>query len=227
VTANAARLVAALGVVTITTLGGVSRPAAQEHVATAEIAQGRIAQPPADFSFMRTGEGALGQWTIVADATATQRVAIEHVSTDPHQDRFPLAIYTPVTAENVKVSVRFKIVSGTMLAAGIALGVRDPDHYYAVSASALEHRVDLLLFVGGKAERIESAEADVTQDHWHALSVTANDDHFAVSLDQRLLFTTFDRVRMKDGRIALWAQEDNVTRFDQLEIRVLPPTEWR
>jgi hypothetical protein len=31
----------------------------------------------------------------------------------------------------------------------------------------------------------------------------------------------------KDARIALWTQEDNVTRFDHIEIRALPPTEWR
>ena len=96
-----------------------------------------------------------------------------------------------------------------------------------MGASALEHRVDLLLFANGKSERIEGAEAEVTLNRWHTLKVTVNDDHFAVSLDNKVLFTTFDRARMKDGRIALWTQEDNVTRFDQIEIRVLPPTEWR
>jgi len=48
-----------------------------------------------------------------------------------------------------------------------------------------------------------------------------------VSLDTKVLFTTFDRARMKDGRMALWTREDNVTRFDQIEIRPLPNTEWR
>jgi hypothetical protein len=48
-----------------------------------------------------------------------------------------------------------------------------------------------------------------------------------VSLDQKVLFTAFERTRMKDGHIALWVQEDNVTRFDRIDVHVLPPTEWR
>jgi hypothetical protein len=41
------------------------------------------------------------------------------------------------------------------------------------------------------------------------------------------LFTAFERTRMKDGQIALWTQEDNVTRFDRIEVRVLAPTQLR
>ena len=71
-------------------------------------------------------------------------------------------------------------------------------------------------------ERIDSAEAEVTSSRWHSLKVVVNDDHFIVSLDQKKLFTTFDRTRMKDGRFALLTQEDNITRFDQIRIRSLP-----
>jgi hypothetical protein len=59
------------------------------------------------------------------------------------------------------------------------------------------------------------------------LGVTLNDDHFKVSLDEKVLFTAFERARMKDGHFALWVQEDNVTRFDRIDVRVLPPTKWR
>jgi hypothetical protein len=59
------------------------------------------------------------------------------------------------------------------------------------------------------------------------LGVTLNDDHFKVSFDEKVLFTAFERTRMKDGHIALWTQEDTITRFDQIDVHVLPPTEWR
>jgi hypothetical protein len=192
-----------------------------------DFARNVIGAAPADFEFARTGEGELGQWSVVRDPTAGGGLAIEHVSTDQRDERFSLAIYRPLKAENVEVSVRFKIISGTIQTAGVALCVRNPGSYYAIAANAFEHRIDLLLFSNGKSERIDGAEAEVTLDRWHALAVTVNDDHFAVSLDKKLLFTTFDRARMKDGRVALWAQEDNVTRFDELEIRALPATEWR
>jgi hypothetical protein len=198
-----------------------------QDITRIDIGNTEIGTAPTDFEFARTGEGELGQWTIVRDATAGGKVAIEHASTDQHDDRFSLAIYRPLRAENVEVSVRLKIISGTVQTAGVALCVRNPGSYYAIAANAFERRIDLLLFSNGKSERIDSAEAEVMLNRWHALVVTVNDDHFSVSLDKKFLFTAFDRARMKDGRVALWAQEDNVTRFEELDIRVLPATEWR
>ena len=127
------------------------------------------------------------------DPTATAGVAIEHRSDDPHEDRFPLAIFQPITAENVDFTARVKIISGTLLAAGIALGVRNPNSYYAIALSALEHRVDVLLVLNGKVERLESAEAEIARDRWHELRVLVNDDHFTVTVDGAKLITTYDR----------------------------------
>lgn len=188
-----------------------------------DITKNEVGAPPANFELSQTGDGERGQWTVVRDPTAVDGLAIEHHSTDPHDDRFPLAIYQPLLLENMEASVRFKIISGTMQAAGLAVCLRNHESYYAVSASALEQRVDLLLFAKGQAKRIESAEAHVPHNRWQTLRLIVNDDHFTVSLDDKVLFVTFDRARRKDGRIALWTQEDNITRFDQVEIRPLPP----
>jgi hypothetical protein len=187
-----------------------------------DIAKTAIGTPPADFDFELTGEGEPGQWKVVSDPTTPTGRAIEHLSVDQHEDRFPLAIYKPLSLENVRLAVRFKIISGTMLSAGMAVGVRDRGNYYSASASALEQRVDLSLFQNGHVKRLESLDADIARGRWYKLGLIVNDDHFAVSLDGKLLFTAFDRSRGKDGHIALWTQEDNVTRFDQIEICSLP-----
>jgi hypothetical protein len=220
-----ARLAPTVGVAAALAWGGAGL--AGEDVTTIDLTKSSIGSPPSYFEFQRTGQGDLGQWTLVHDPTAGGGVAIEHVSTDPHDDRFPLAIYRPIAAENVEVKVRLKIVSGPSLTAGFAVSLRNPDSYYAISANAFEQRVDLLLFSDGKPSRVDSVEAEVMPDRWHTLGVTLNDDHFKVSLDEKVLFTTFERTRMKDGHIALWTQEDTMTRFDRIEIRMLPPTEWR
>jgi hypothetical protein len=204
-----------------------SMAAAQDTTVRINIAKNPAGSPPSDFEFQRTGQGELGDWKVVFDGTATEGLAIEHLSTDQHEDRFPLAIYKPLSAENVQVSVRLKIVSGVSPIAGIAVSLRNPDNYYAVSVNALEQRVDLFLFSGGKSKRIDGADADVMWNRWHNLAVIVNDDHFSVSLDQKPLFTAFDRARMKDCRVALWTQEDNLTRFDQIEIRALSAKESR
>jgi hypothetical protein len=220
------RRVAIISVAAPLAFGG-GRLAAEEATTSIDLAKSAIGLPPADFDFQRTGQGNLGQWTLVRDPTAAAGVAIEHVSSDPHDDRFPLAIYQPIAAENLEVKVHLKIMTGPSLTAGFAVGLRNPDSYYAISANAFEQRVDLLLFADGKAQRVESAEADVLPDRWHTLAVTLNDDHFKVSFDGKVLFTAFERTRMKHGHIALWTQEDTITRFDRIDVRVLPPTEWR
>jgi hypothetical protein len=59
----------------------------------ADISKNEPGTPPADFQFLHTGEGDLGQWTVVRDTTAIDGAAIEHVSTDQHENRFALAIF--------------------------------------------------------------------------------------------------------------------------------------
>src|SRR4051812_379517 len=164
---------------------------------------------------------------MVRDVTAIDGTAIEHVSTDQHENRYSLAIYAPVSTKDFKVSVRFKIMKGTMQAAGIAARFLDVDSYYLVRASALEERLDLFRVVNGKKERIWGTDADVVRDRWQLLELQAIDDEFTVSLDRNWLFTARDSTLPSEGQIGLWTEEDNVTRFDGLEIETLPTREKR
>jgi hypothetical protein len=96
-----------------------------------------------------------------------------------------------------------------------------------VTANALEDRVDLARVQDGRKRRIGGTDADVILDHWQVLGVRAENDRFSVYLDGRPLFTVSDRTFPKEGRIGLWTEEDNVTRFDRLEITALPWSEER
>jgi hypothetical protein len=44
-------------------------------------------------------------------------------------------------------------------------------------------------------------------NRWHTFGLSIYDDHVKVTLDQRVLFNTYDWTRRKDGRVALWTQE--------------------
>ena len=125
------------------------------------------------------------------------------------------------------MSVRFKIIKGRMQTAGIAARFVNVDNYYVLGASALEERVDLFRVVNGKMERIWGMDLEVGLNHWHALGFIAKHDQFTVSLDKNWLFTARDRTFLTDGRVGLWTEEDNVTRFDQLNIMALPWSEER
>jgi hypothetical protein len=52
-----------------------------------------IGSRPAGFTFARTGQGGEGEWTVTADTTAAGGRAIEQISTERTDYRFPLAIH--------------------------------------------------------------------------------------------------------------------------------------
>jgi len=183
--------------------------------------------PLDDFDFGITGGEQPGQWTVVRDVTAIHGVALERSNTDPTENRFSLAIYKPLSLKNLAASIHLKLIKGTMQTAGIAFRFVNADNYYVVSASALEERIDLFRVLDGRMKRIGGTEADVALNHWHKLGLVAQGDQFTVSLDNAWLFTVWDRTFLTDGRIGLWTEEDNVTRFDQLEIKALPWSEDR
>lgn len=178
--------------------------------------------PPADFEFWRTGQGGVGRWAVVRDATAAVGASIEQFGADPSEHRFPLAIYKPVSAKNVDVRAQFKLVSGTMQSAGIAVRVTSASNYYVVRASAREERVDLLRVTDGKTEQIAGVDAEIAPNHWQTLDVVAEYDRFTISLDGKWILTAYDKAFMRDGHVALWTEDDNVTRFEEIEIKPLP-----
>src|SRR3974390_602708 len=90
----------------------------QSAATVVALAKLEIGKAPADFVFARTGQGAPSQWTVVADETANGDRVIEQSSTDRTDYRFPLAIYNPIVAKNVDVSVSFRPVAGRVDQAG-------------------------------------------------------------------------------------------------------------
>jgi len=199
-----------------------TRARAEQPITTIKLTEDQLGHPPRDFEFRATGFGELGRWTVVRDDTTVSKLAIEQVSREPTEDRFPLAIYSPISAKNVEVRVRFKILGGTMQSAGLAVRLISADEYYVARVSALEERIDLLRVVGGKPERIAGVDADVTLDRWQTLGLIAKGDELTVSLDHELVFTTWDKTFRNEGQIALWTEDDNVTRFEEIAITPLP-----
>ena len=178
---------------------------------------------PTDFEFARTGKGAPAQWTVTSDTSAAAGLAIEQTSADRTDYRFPLAIYQPILASNVDVTLRFRAIAGKVdQAGGIAVRLSDPDNYYVVRANALEDNVRFYRVVKGQRSQIEGANIKVTANQWHQLGLWAQGPRFTVTFDGKELFTATDRTIASAGKVALWTKADSVTRFDGIEIRVLP-----
>jgi hypothetical protein len=177
---------------------------------------------PADFTFWRTGQGADGQWTVVADPTAAKGRAIAQISKDRIDYRFPLAVYKPYSGKNLEISVRFKPVAGAVdEAGGVALRLRSPDDYYVARANALEDNVRFYRVVKGKREQLADANTKVTPNQWHTLALKAEGDRFTVSFDGKALISAQDRTFPDAGKVALWTKADSVTYFDTISIKPL------
>jgi hypothetical protein len=205
-------------------LAGAASPGlAQSDAVHVPVETMAVGAAPADFDFARTGQGGPGKWLVVDDAGALGNRAIEQSSNEATDYRFPLAIYKPVSAKNVEVSVRFKPISGRGdQAGGVVVRLIDADNYYIVRANALEDNVRFYRVVKGRREQLEGVNTKVTSGEWHTLALKAENDRFTISFDGKTLYSASDSTFAGPGRVALWTKADSVTRFDRMEIKPLP-----
>ena len=201
----------------------LSPPSAQSDPTQIDITAMPPGQPPAGFSFARTGGGPPGEWRVITDPSAARQKAIAQTSTDRIDYRFPLAIYDAASAKNVEVTIRFKPVGGTVdQAGGIAVRLTGPENYYVVRAKALEDNVRFYRVVKGRREQLQGANTKVASGQWHTLGLRAEGDKFTVSFDGKPMFTAEDKTFAESGKVALWTKADSVTHFDTIAITPLP-----
>jgi hypothetical protein len=178
---------------------------------------------PKTFETALTGQGKAGRWEVVKDATATGGYALAQLSADPTDNRFPLAIYTPVNATNVEIVTRFKAVSGKVdQAGGVVVRFLDPNNYYVARANATEDNVRFYRVVGGNRQQLASMNAKVKPGEWHTLTLRAEGDRFTVLFDGNPPMAASDKTFRSAGKTGLWTKADSVTHFDRPEVKVLP-----
>ena len=177
---------------------------------------------PKEFEPMQTGPGTPGRWEVVEDNAAAGGRALEQVSQDPTDDRFPLLIHMPTVPADVEVRTRLRPISGKVdQAGGLAVRLLDPDNYYVVRANALEGNVRFYKVVGGKRQQLAGANLPVASNQWHELTLRARGERFTVTFNGKELFAATDQIITSPGKVAFWTKADSVTRFDTLEIKPL------
>ncbi len=187
----------------------------------------QLQQLPSGWLSEHTGQGAKGNWKIVADPTApSQPCALAQLSDDSTNYRFPLAIVEKANYRNLELSVRFKAISGTRdQGAGLVWRFRDANNYYIVRANALENNVVLYKVQEGKRislapkgtpDNTYGVKTRVAGNTWSKLSVQVKGNLFTVSLDDHKLFEVEDDTFAEAGKIGLWTKADSVIYFDDL-----------
>lgn len=171
-----------------------------------------------------TGKGRPVAWQVVEDRTAPRgSKVIAETSGDDTSDRFPLAIYRPVSPANVAVAVAFKPISGKVdQAAGLMVRVKDARNYYIARANALEGNVRLYKVVNGKRQQFAGVDIPVHNGQWQRLGLRIEGERLEVSLNGTKLFEASDRTFSGPGMVGLWTKADSLTHFDDFTISVLP-----
>lgn len=182
-------------------------------------------QPPKGFEFGYTAKaGAPGKWIVEAEGTNKY---LAQVDADHTRARFPVAVVNDISAADVDLSVRFRLISGRVdQAAGLVWRYRDQDNYYIVRANALEDNVVLYKVENGKRTdlpvkgegRTYGKKTEVPAKQWSALRVVANGRLFEVYFNGTKLYDVEDTTFTQPGKVGVWTKADSVTQFDDLTI---------
>lgn len=180
-----------------------------------------LGQLPPGITIALTGGGGPVNWMVIEDKTAPAGPKVlAQTSVDHTDNRFPLAIFDATTPADVRISVRFKSVAGSVdRAAGIAFRLGDANNYYVVRANALEDNVRLYRVVAGHRVQFAGANTKVPSGIWQELAIDARRSRFEVALNGKTLFAATDTTFTAPGRVALWTKADSVTYFDDLLVR--------
>ena len=178
---------------------------------------------PQGFSSALTGQGTIGEWTVMKDATApSQPNVLAQTSQDKTDYRFTLAIAEGTNYKNLALSVKFKAISGKVdQGAGLVFRLKDKGNYYIVRANALEDNFRLYHVVKGRRVQFAGANFKVTSQEWHEIKVEARGDEFKCYYDKQLKFTAKDGTFSDAGKVGLWTKADSVIYFDDLAAKEL------
>lgn len=176
---------------------------------------------PEGFTVALTGQGSIGQWVVVKDATApSQPNVLAQTSQDNTDYRFPIAIAEGTSYRDLALSVRFKAISGKVdQGAGLVFRLKDKDNYYVVRANALEDNFRLYHVVNGRRVQFAGANFKVSSQAWHEIKVEARGNEFKSYYDGQLKITAKDGTFRDAGKIGVWTKADSVIYFDDLTVK--------
>jgi hypothetical protein len=170
-------------------------------------------QPPAGFTFGRTGSGRLGRWLVKSEKNAPSGVnVLAQTDDDATSYRFPVAVADSVSLRNFRLTVRCKTLSGKVdQACGLVFRYRDENNYYVVRANALENNIRLYFVKDGKRQQFAGWDGPVSSGVWHELRVDAKGERVEIYWNDKKIIDASDRTFQEAGKIGVWTKADSIT----------------
>ncbi len=164
-------------------------------------------------------EVVLGDWVVRRDPTAPSAPnVLAQVATFPEGIRFPRCLVKNVRLEDLRMSAKFKPISGECdQAGGLVFRFQDPQNYYVLRANALD---DFALFKCVNDQRWPLKRYYVRSDEWQTIMVECRGPFISGHWNDRLLIEVRDD-SFSAGRVGLWTISDSVSYFDDLAITAL------
>lgn len=189
------------------------RPAWTYHSANANASRQAIAVPPASSNASERSPTVGSVPPEVAD------FGPERHSDVP--DRQRIVVERLNSPKDFEIALRLKSTS-RKAKAGVSIRVLTPSDYYAVQIDAMKEKIVFARVSHGNYAEIVAVDSDIG-DAWHSLSIRAQDNRFSVTLDGRWLFTAYDAVLSRPGRVALWTSREGAVEFDGVSVQPLGP----
>ena len=178
-----------------------------------------LGQKPPGFTEALTGQGDAVNWQVLDDPGAPARRAIAETSRDTADYRFPLCVWDGLQASDVKVTIRFKAVDGSVdQAGGIVTRFQDHDNYYVARANALEDNVRLYKVVSGVRRQLAGKSVPVLSAVWHTLELRSEGEELEVLFNGASLMQIRDQTFVQAGKVGIWTKADSLTHFAEIDI---------
>jgi hypothetical protein len=163
-----------------------------------------------------------GIWIVKSDESAPSKpnvlAKLSSNLTEPGYSMLTIqkdGIYT----SNLRVSVKFKIISEEkeQTAVGLIVRLQDRTHYFVLVVDAANNRFSLCRAEPDRLICTQDVDVNVTTGHWHTITAQVSAQGIAGYIDDRLLIQRYDQHYIF-GQIGLWTKVDAEAYFDDLEV---------
>lgn len=185
----------------------------------------RPGNPPAGFTFPRTGGGRPGRWVVVpADEALGGGNVLAQTDADGTGSRYPMAILDKPVSRDIRLTAECAPISGQLdQACGIVFRYVDADNYFVAHANALEGNIRLYRVTGGRREQIATWYGTVASGQWHELGADAVGDRIGIFWDGRKVIDARVTTSPGAGKAGVWTKGDSVAWFREIRVQPLGP----
>jgi hypothetical protein len=177
-------------------------------------------EKPVGFYFDETGRAHEGKWRVVNDQG---KHVLAQLDRSRDRDRYALAVVEESSIEDVRASIRLKIVEGDVdKAGGLVWRYRDSENYLVARLDVEERNIRLSrVRDGNRVQFGVKSNLNVEVGKWYTLRIEHRGREVKVYLDDEALIIERDRHFRRAGRVGLWTIADSAVHFDDFHAEEL------